>query len=87
MNSAPRAGAPLADAPVADKAALARLGASVRKRLAADPSVHRVPIDQAEIFVVGGFLSPEECAHLMAMIDRTREIIANDEVKLGRAPK
>jgi prolyl 4-hydroxylase len=57
-------------APIADKAALARVGAAVRKRLAGDPSVHRVPTDGAEIFAVGQFLNPEECAHLMAMIDR-----------------
>jgi prolyl 4-hydroxylase len=60
-------------APLADKAALARLGARVRTRLAADPSVHRVPVDQAEIFAVGQFLSPEECAHLMAMIDHVAQ--------------
>jgi prolyl 4-hydroxylase len=56
--------------PIADKAALARLGAAVRQRLAADPAVHRVAVDQAEIFAVGQFLSPEECMHLMAMIDQ-----------------
>lgn len=57
-------------APPDDAAALARLGAAVRKRLEADPAVHRVPVDRAEIFAVGGFISPRECAHLMAMIDR-----------------
>ncbi len=57
-------------APLADKSALARVGAAVRKRLDADPAVHRVAVDRAEMFVVGGFLSREECAHLMAMIDR-----------------
>jgi prolyl 4-hydroxylase len=60
-------------APIADKAALARLGAVVRKRLAADPSVHRVATEQAEIFAVGGFLGADECAHLMAMIDRVAQ--------------
>jgi prolyl 4-hydroxylase len=55
--------------PPADKAALARVGAAVRKRLQADPTVHRVPVDKAEIFVVGGFLSAAECTHLIAMID------------------
>jgi prolyl 4-hydroxylase len=45
----------------------------VRKRLLADPSVHRVPVDRAEIFAVGNFLIGEECAHLMAMIDRVAE--------------
>ncbi|MBW8754364.1 MAG: 2OG-Fe(II) oxygenase [Sphingomonadales bacterium] len=63
-------GAPPADPPLADRAALARVGAAVRQRLEADPSVHRVPVDRAEIFAAGGFLTPDECAHLMAMIDR-----------------
>jgi len=53
-----------------DTVALARLGAAVRQRLEADPMVHRVPDDRAEIFAVGDFLSAQECAHLMAMIDR-----------------
>jgi prolyl 4-hydroxylase len=54
----------------ADKPALARLGAVVRKRLAADPSVYKVPVEQAEIFAVSDFLNPDECDHLIAMIDR-----------------
>ena len=54
----------------ADRAALARLGAAVRARLDADPSVHRVAVAAAEIHVVGGFLDAAECGHLMAMIDR-----------------
>jgi prolyl 4-hydroxylase len=56
--------------PIADKAALAGMGAKVRERLASDPSVHRVGVDRAEIFAVGRFLAAEECTHLMAMIDR-----------------
>lgn len=52
-----------------DKAALARVGAAVRKRLEADPAVHRVPVDRAEIFAVGGFIGPDECTRLIAMID------------------
>lgn len=60
---------PPADQPFADKAALARVGAIVRQRLADDPNVHRVTVEQAEIFAVGQFLSPQECTHLMAMID------------------
>jgi prolyl 4-hydroxylase len=52
------------------KAALARVGEIVRGRLGADPSVYRVPTRQAEIFAVGAFLAPDECAHLMAEIDR-----------------
>lgn len=61
---------PSADRPSADKAALARLGSSVRARLEADPSVYKVPVEQAEIFVISDFLGQEECDHLIAMIDR-----------------
>jgi prolyl 4-hydroxylase len=42
----------------------------VRKRLSLDPAGHRVDVDRAEIYAIGQFLSPEECAHLIAMIDR-----------------
>lgn len=52
-----------------DQAALARVGRMVRDRLAADPSVQRVPVDAAEMFAVGGFLSSDECAAMIAMID------------------
>ena len=54
----------------ADQDALARQGAIVRARLAADPAVYQVPLDHAEVYAVAGFLSDEECAHLTAMIDR-----------------
>ena len=57
-------------APIADKAALARIGAAVRRRLAADHSVHKVAVDNAELYAVGQFLSAGECDHLMATIDR-----------------
>ena len=56
-----------------DQDQLARLGASVRARLLADPSVYRVPVEQAEIFAVSGFLSDAECAHLRTMIDAVAE--------------
>lgn len=55
--------------PVPDRAALARVGAAVRARLASDPSVYRIPNDRLEIFGVGGFLGPAECERLIAMID------------------
>lgn len=54
---------------LADKAALARLGDVVRRRLAADPTVDKVPVEKAEIFAVAEFLSDAECDHLIAMID------------------
>ena len=58
---------PIADH--SDQGALARLGAAVRERLAADQSVYRVPVERAEIFAVGQFLAPGECARLRALID------------------
>lgn len=55
--------------PNPDRAALARLGKKVRSRIAKDPSVYRVPVDKAEIFAVADFLSGEECAQVIALID------------------
>lgn len=52
-----------------DQEALLRIGATVRQRLASDPTVYKVPVDEAEIFAVSNFLAPEECARLIAMID------------------
>ena len=59
--------------PTADQRELAALGKRVRARLAGDPSVYKVPIDRAEIFAVGGFLSPDECARLIGIIDRVAQ--------------
>ena len=58
-------------APIKDKTAIARTGRAVRARLAANPAVYRVPTGEAEIFSVTGFLSPDECAHLIGLIDST----------------
>lgn len=55
----------------ADRAALARLGRSVRERLAADPTVYALGNPKAEIFAVASFVTPAECAHLVGMIDAT----------------
>lgn len=55
--------------PVPDQEPLARLGAAVRARLADNPAVYRVPVDQVELFAIGDFLSAEECTQLCAMID------------------
>lgn len=49
--------------------ALARLGADVGARLDAAPGVQRVDIEDIALFVQYDFLSPAECARLMAMID------------------
>jgi prolyl 4-hydroxylase len=64
---------PFDRAPNPDRSALAQLGAFVRARLAADPSVHRIPTDRAEIWGVTGFLNPAECLQMVAMIDRTAQ--------------
>jgi prolyl 4-hydroxylase len=71
----------MAEAQIADQAALERAGRSVRDRLTQDPSVYRVPVQQAEIFAVGGFLSADECAQIIAMIDsvaRPSEVFDKD---------
>ncbi len=56
-------------APNPDKLALAELGACVRARLDGDPAVYKVPVDDAEIFAVSGFLSLDECDRMIEMID------------------
>lgn len=56
--------------PAIDRAALAKLGAKVRERLAGDPSVYRVPAEQAEIYAIGDFLSADECARFIAFVDQ-----------------
>lgn len=57
----------------ADQAALARVGETVRARLAADPSVYQVPAEGAEIFAVGEFLSPAECTRIIGLIDEVAQ--------------
>ena len=56
-------------APLKDKAALARLGEQVRRRLAADPAAYHIETDKAEIFAFNQFLSPAECNRFIAMVD------------------
>ena len=60
----------MTEAPVADQAAIARIGAKIRARLSVDPSVYKLPVERAELFSVAGFVSPAECAHIIATIDR-----------------
>ena len=57
--------------PNPDKTALLRTGAHVRRRLAADPSVQKVPVDKAELWAISEFMNADECAEMRAMIDRT----------------
>lgn len=66
---------------IPDKEALARVGATVRKRLLADPKAYQVPTDKAEIFGIGGFLTGAECTRLCRMIDvvaQPSELYAED---------
>ena len=57
-------------APIADRGALSRVGAMVRKRLEADPVVYKIPAEQAEIYAVANFLDAAECARFIAIVDR-----------------
>jgi len=56
-----------------DQEPLALIGRTVRERLLSDPSVYKVPVEQAEIFAVSEFLSAAECDHLVAMIDEVAQ--------------
>jgi prolyl 4-hydroxylase len=53
-----------------DQAALKRVGEQVRKRLAANKAIYKLPAEKAEIFAMGDFMSPAECAKLVGMIDQ-----------------
>lgn len=57
----------------ADRSALAALGKSVRARLAADSQVYALGDPRAELFSIAGFITPAECAHLIAMIDKVAQ--------------
>jgi len=62
---------PIVPAPLdhPDRQRLRRIGRRVRERLAANPAVYAFPNPEAELFAVGEFLSAEECARMIAMID------------------
>lgn len=55
--------------PHPDRKALARIGATVRERLAGAPSVRRFPVESPEIYASDAFLTGDECARLIALID------------------
>ncbi|MFL6752785.1 MAG: prolyl hydroxylase family protein [Sphingomicrobium sp.] len=42
------------------------------ERLRSTPGVQRVPTAELELFIVRGFLDPETCAALVALVDRNR---------------
>ena len=55
--------------PCPDQPALKRIGNTVRKRIANDPSVYRFQTTKAEIYAVGDFIAPRECDNLIRRID------------------
>lgn len=57
--------------PNADQGRLKRIGAGVRARLADNPAAYQVPADGIELYAVGGFMSPAECARMIELIDAT----------------
>ena len=52
-----------------DQGRLRHIGKKVRAKLAATKGVHKVDVENAELWLVGDFLSPAECSRLMQMID------------------
>ncbi len=50
----------------------AALGEYVGNRLSRMPNAFRLPVAEADLFVVRDFLTPEECAGLIALIDANR---------------
>jgi prolyl 4-hydroxylase len=55
--------------PNPDRKALVQVGNLVRSRLAADSGAYRVPVENAEIFAVAGFMSQDECQRVIDLID------------------
>jgi prolyl 4-hydroxylase len=52
-----------------DKDRLRQIGRKVRRRLAANKTVRRIPVEQAELWAVGHFLDSTDCGRLMSIID------------------
>ena len=52
-----------------DQPAMRVMGAAVRQRLTENPLVWKVPTEDAEIYAVADFMTAEECARMIAMID------------------
>jgi prolyl 4-hydroxylase len=55
--------------PGSDRALLARFGRTVGERLVQDGRARKLPALNLDIFMIADFLSPEECAQLIALID------------------
>jgi prolyl 4-hydroxylase len=60
-------------APNPDQAALASVAARVSARLDGKPGVYKVPVEAAEVWTSSDFLSEDECARLVALIDAAAE--------------
>jgi prolyl 4-hydroxylase len=60
-------------APNPDQAALANVAARVRARLDGKPGIYKVPVEAAEVWTSSDFLSEDECARLIALIDAAAE--------------
>lgn len=54
---------------VPDQFRLRKTGRRVRMRLADDPRAYKLPTEEAEIYAVGDFMTPDECAKMRTMID------------------
>ena len=52
-----------------DRDRLRLIGRKVRKRLAANQDVRRIPVDNAELWAVGRFFDELECGRLISVID------------------
>ncbi|WP_116089513.1 prolyl hydroxylase family protein [Sphingomonas crusticola] len=60
---------------------------TVRERIAAFPRSTRLPTERFELYIVRDFLTPEECAQLIALIDANRipsPVVSDDPVPAYR---
>jgi len=56
--------------PNPDRMALARVGRQVLDRFRSDPGAEQIASDRIDLFAFHGFVSPEECDHLIGLIDQ-----------------
>lgn len=52
-----------------DQSGLKRNGKRLRERLAANPAIYAIPVEGAELWALGEFMSAAECEKVIAMID------------------
>ena len=74
----------MATTAVPDQAGLRQVGEIVRQRLQRNPQAYRIPTDKAEIFAVGDFLSPTECARFIDMVDSSARPSALHDMEIAR---